>query len=417
MLRDLTPDATDTAAPAAARPTLRLTRVPAAASWMVACFMFAMNVGMLATVYDAPAELTVVLGAACAAPVAICRHRPMTAWWMIYLGMLITPLLVSPPRANNPWPWLPIPMAAYLIVLFALAQRQPRWMLAAVWGLTLLGVLVDMSLVSRPPEMGLAVVLQLAAVIVPVPLIAGDNLRWRRRAQARVTEQEQVSAVERARRELLEERARIAREMHDVVAHHMSVIAVQASSAARRLGGVPARAEQEFDSIGAAARQSLAEMRRLLGVLRSDDAVPRRAPLPGLDQVGELAEVTRRAGTPVDLTVSGLPARVPPGVELSLYRIVQESLSNVIRHAPGAATAVMITGNGTGLRVVVENALPADGRRTPIEPTATGHGLVGMRERAAMLGGVLLAGPAPGGGFRVELTLPLVPAEPKDGDM
>ncbi|MET8048329.1 hypothetical protein ABZU75_12065 [Streptosporangium sp. NPDC005286] len=89
----------------------------------------------------------------------------------------------------------------------------------------------------------------------------------------------------------------------------------------------------------------------------------------------------------------------------------------MIRHAPGAATAVMITGNGAGLRVVVENALPADGRRTPIEPTATGHGLVGMRERAAMLGGVLLAGPAPGGGFRVELTLPLVPAEPKDGDM
>lgn len=395
---------------AAVLPALRFARVRAVAPWVIACFMFAMNVGMLATVYDAPVELTVLLAAACAAPVTICGHRPVTAWLMIYIGMLVTPPLVSPPPANNPWPWLPMPVVAYLIVLFALAQHRPRWMLAAVWALSLLGALVDVSLVPMS-SMNPAVVLQLVAAIVPVPLIVGDNLRWRRLAQARVAEQEQVSAAERARRELLEERTRIAREMHDVVAHHMSVIAVQASSAACRLGVVPADAEREFDSIGAAARQSLAEMRRLLDVLRSDDAVPQRAPLPGLDQVGVLVESARRAGTPVELTVTGMPAHVQPGTELSVYRIVQEALSNVIRHAPGAATAVAVTGNGTGLRVVVENAPPSGVERTLAEPAGTGHGLAGMRERAAMMGGVLLTGPTPRGGFRVELMLPLVQAE------
>ncbi|MEV7009405.1 sensor histidine kinase [Streptosporangium sp. NPDC051022] len=396
-------------------PTLRFARVRAVAPWVIACFMFAMNVGMLATVYDAPVELTVLLAAACAAPVTICGHRPVTAWLMIYIGMLVTPPLVSPPSANNPWPWLPMPVVAYLIVLFVLAQHRPRWMLAAVWALSLLGALVDVSVVpvsSTNP----AVVLQLVAAVVPVPLIVGDNLRWRRLAQARVAEQEQVGAAERARRELLEERTRIAREMHDVVAHHMSVIAVQASSAARRLGVVPADVEREFDSIGAAARQSLAEMRRLLGVLRSDDAMPQRAPLPGLDQVGALVESARRAGTPVELTVTGLPAHVQPGIELPVYRIVQEALSNVIRHAPGAATAVAVTGNGTGLRVVVENAPPAGVGHALAEPAGTGHGLAGMRERAATVGGVLLTGPTPRGGFRVELTLPLVRAEHEEED-
>ncbi|MFI6921833.1 sensor histidine kinase [Nonomuraea spiralis] len=394
----------------AALPALRFARSRAVASWVIACFMFAMNVGMLATVYDAPVELTVPLAAACAAPVTICGRRPLTAWLMIYVGMLVTPALVSPPVANNPWPWLPMPVVAYLIVLFALAQHRPRWTLAAVWALSLLGALVDVSLMPTSSTSP-AVVLQLVAAVVPVPLIVGDNLRWRRLAQARVAEQEQISAAERARRELLEERTRIAREMHDVVAHHMSVIAVQASSAARRLGGVPAEAEREFDSIGTAARQSLAEMRRLLGVLRSDDATPRRTPLPGLDQLDVLMESARQAGTPVELTVSGLPAYLPPGTELPVYRIVQEALSNVIRHAPGAATAVAVTGNGTGLRVVVENAPPADAGRALAEPAGTGHGLAGMRDRAALVGGVLLTLPTPRGGFRVELTLPLAQAE------
>ncbi|MER7210413.1 MULTISPECIES: sensor histidine kinase [Streptosporangium] len=395
-------------------PTLRFARVRAVAPWAITCFMFVMNVGMLATVYDAPVALTVPLAAACAAPVMICGHRPVAAWLMIYIGMLVTPPLVSPPPVSNPWPWPPMPVVAYLVVLFALARHRPRRTLAAVWALSLLGALVDVSLVpvsSTNP----AVVLQLVAAIVPVPLFAGDNLRWRRLAQARVAEQEQVSAAERARRELLEERTRIAREMHDVVAHHMSVIAVQASSAARRLGGVPADAEREFDSIGAAARQSLAEMRRLLGVLRSDDATPRRSPLPGLGQMDALVESARRAGVPVELTVTGLPARMRPETELPVYRIVQEALSNVIRHAPGSATTVAVTGNGTGLRAVVENAPPAGAGRALAEPAGTGHGLAGMRERAAVVGGVLLTGPTPRGGFRVELTLPLVRAEHEEG--
>ncbi|MEV4399947.1 histidine kinase [Nonomuraea sp. NPDC049607] len=391
-------------------PPLRFRKARAAAPWALTCFMFAMNVGMLATVYDAPAELTVALAGACAAPIVICGRRPVTAWLMISVGMLVTPLVVSPPPAHNPWPWLPMSVVAYLIVLFALAQHRPRWMLGAVWALSLLGAVVVVSLVPRS-SVDAVVVLQLVAAVVPVPLITGDALHSRRLAQTCAAEQERVGLAERARRELLEERTRIAREMHDVVAHHMSVIAVQAASAARRLGGVPADAEREFDSIGAAARQSLAEMRRLLGVLRSDDAPLQRAPLPGLGQVGVLVESARRAGIPVELTVTGLPPHLPPGTELPIYRIVQEALSNVVRHAPGAATAVAIIGNGTGLRVVVENEPSAGSGPALAEPAgAAGHGLAGMHERAALVGGVLLTGPAPQGGFRVELTLPLTRA-------
>ncbi len=215
------------------------------------------------------------------------------------------------------------------------------------------------------------------------------------------------------------ERARIARELHDVVAHHISVIAVQAETARLTTPGLPDAGADRFAAIGDTARAGLTEMRRLLGVLREDattdldtaepgtPAPPAKAlaaarqPQPGLAQLGELVDEARAAsGTVVRLIVSGPMARLDPGVELAAYRIVQEALTNARRHAAGAAADVELRYAGDVLRLRIRDNGPG------LADRQAGHGLLGMRERAAAVGGSLQTGPAPGGGFRVEAELP-----------
>jgi signal transduction histidine kinase len=210
------------------------------------------------------------------------------------------------------------------------------------------------------------------------------------------------------------ERARIARELHDVVAHHISVIAVQAKTARLTTPGLPDAGADRFAAIGDTARAGLTEMRRLLGVLREDAHLaepdlpsppPRpaaeRQPQPGLPQLGELIDEARAAsGSVVRFIVSGPVARLDPGVELAAYRIVQEALTNVRRHAAGAAVDVELRYAGDVLRLRIRDNGPGLAARH------TGHGLLGMRERAAAVGGSLQTGPAPGGGFRIEAELP-----------
>lgn len=271
-----------------------------------------------------------------------------------------------------------------------------------------------LHLVSPERSNGSALPLFLIGAVV---LVIGAALRERGVAQRRLVEQETISVQERARRTLLEERTRIARELHDVVAHHMSVITVQADSAPYRLKGLPPEAGEEFGAIAASARESLAEMRRLLVVLRSDGSEGERAPQPGLDRVQQLVEATVRAGLPAELSMpAGLPG-IPPAVDLSAYRIVQEALANAVRHAPGAGTRVSVGSDGAHLTVLVVNG-PAEpsgslpGPRAPVETSGTGHGLVGMRERVRLTGGTLDVGPLPDGGFRVAARLPLPPSVP-----
>ncbi len=272
----------------------------------------------------------------------------------------------------------------------------------------------------------------LLIVLSGAVLLLGATLRERAEAQRRLAEQEHISEAERARRTLLEERARIARELHDVVAHHMSVITVQADSAPYRIAEMPQEAREEFGSIAAAARESLTEMRRLLGVLRSETTRGERAPQPGLERLEQLVEATVRAGVPTELDLA-LPgaengpeagdgagrgdgagaagADAPaPTVTLSAYRIVQEALANVVRHAPGARTRVSVTvPDEDWLSVVVVNGASPEPEAAPLETTGTGHGLVGMRERVRLVGGSLQVGALPDGGFRVAARLPLHP--------
>jgi signal transduction histidine kinase len=220
------------------------------------------------------------------------------------------------------------------------------------------------------------------------------------------------------------ERARIARELHDVVAHHISMIAVQAETARLTTPGLPAGGAQRFAAIGDTARAGLTEMRRLLGVLREDaeqdketrpDLEPTgpepadteragagRRPQPGLPQLGDLVDGAREAsGSVVRLIMSGPVTRLDPGVELAAYRIVQEALTNARRHAPGAAVDVELRYAEDWLRLRIRDNGPGQAARS-----RTGHGLLGMRERAAAVGGALQAGDARGGGFRVEAELP-----------
>jgi signal transduction histidine kinase len=213
------------------------------------------------------------------------------------------------------------------------------------------------------------------------------------------------------------ERARIVRELHDVVAHHISMVAVRAETARLTTPGMPPAGADRLREIGDTARAGLTEMRRLLGVLREDvsaDEVAVRQPQPGLPQVAALVDEARGAGGGVvRLIVSGAVAAFDPGVELVAYRIVQEALTNARRHAPGAAVDVELQySEGEVLRLRVRDNGPGPGGSPsgPFSPSATdGHGLLGMRERAATVGGSVRTGAAPGGGFLVEAVLPVKP--------
>jgi signal transduction histidine kinase len=230
----------------------------------------------------------------------------------------------------------------------------------------------------------------------------------RDRQQTREALELETANVEResSQRAVLEERARIGRELHDIVAHHMSLIAVQAETAPYRLGELPEPVRAEFTAINSSARAGLSEMRRLLSVLRNDEGAPRE-PQPDLGRVPELVEAARTAGLKVDF--AGVPdAAVPPSVGLCAYRILQEALTNAGRHAAGSDVSVRISHAEGALRLEVTNGparagTPAAGEQEP----GAGHGLTSMRERANLLDGSLTALPLAGGGFSVSAVLPL----------
>lgn len=237
------------------------------------------------------------------------------------------------------------------------------------------------------------------AVVLLVTWYAGRRLRLRgERAEQLLREQQ-----EQAQRILVEERTRIARELHDVVAHRVSMMTVQAGAAKTVAADDPEAAVRAMAAVEAAGRQALDELRHLLGVLRPDAHADGNRPQPGLSDLPQLIEQTRQTGLDVSLTSDGLPEGLPARVELSAYRIIQESLTNVVKHAgPDARTEVRMSGDGRC--VVVE--VCDDGRDATILPGA-GHGIIGMRERTHLLGGSLEVGPRPGGGFRVLARLPL----------
>ncbi|MFC5764571.1 sensor histidine kinase [Actinacidiphila bryophytorum] len=245
----------------------------------------------------------------------------------------------------------------------------------------------------------------LTAAAAPAAALAGAVTAARAEAHVHGAAR-QISAQSLLEHTARGERARIARELHDVVAHHISVIAVQAETARLTTPGMPPAGAARLSEIGDTARAGLTEMRRLLGVLRQDAeaTTAERRPQPGLQQLNELVDEARCAsGAGVRLIVSGPPATLDPGVELAAFRIVQEALTNVRRHARGAAVDVELHYGADTLRLRVRDNGPGPAPGA----AAGGHGLPGMRERAAAAGGTLRTGPASGGGFLIEAALPV----------
>ena len=282
-----------------------------------------------------------------------------------------------------------------VLYLFASTYRR-RWAL-----LPALPFLFNAIEPFSGDDAGFSGVLLLMVVVAAEAL--GDSRRQRGEAIAERDETRQAMVDTLQDQAAMGERARIARDLHDVVAHHVSAIAVQAESARLTTEGLPDEGRAQFEAIGQTARDALSEMRRLLGVLREDaNAEVVRDPQPGLARLNELVETARAAGTPVRLTLDGRVAALPPGVDLCAYRILQEALTNVRRHAPGAAVEVDVEYATDALRLRVRDHGPGG-----VAPDLDGHGLLGMRERAILVGGTLSVGPADGGGFAVEAELPI----------
>jgi signal transduction histidine kinase len=223
---------------------------------------------------------------------------------------------------------------------------------------------------------------------------------WLVRRRAEQVERAIAESGELAREAVADERGRIARELHDVVAHSVSIVAVQTGAAEELIERDPARAREHLDAARRTSREALIEMRRLLDVLREDGAS--YAPQPGLDRVGELIDDARAAGLEVEFAESGDRGALTPGVELTIYRVMQEALTNVRKHAGPVPTRVAITYGPEALELEVRNEA---GRSNGSAPPG-GHGLIGMRERLRLFGGALSAGAEADGGYRVHATLP-----------
>lgn len=240
-------------------------------------------------------------------------------------------------------------------------------------------------------------------LLVAAALLVAESARKRSEAVAELDATQEAMAESLREQTAMEERARIARELHDIVAHHLSVIAVQSETARLTSPKLSADARGRFEAIAATARDALNETRRLLGVLREDvEGEADRAPQPGLEQLTELVDTARDAGAEIRLILQGKVVPLPAGIDLAAYRILQEALTNARRHAPGAKVDVEVTYDEAWLTLRVRDygPGPAEGELFP------GHGLVGMRDRASIGGGTFAAGAAEGGGFVVEVTLP-----------
>ncbi|MFC7267266.1 sensor histidine kinase [Streptomyces lutosisoli] len=380
------------------------------AAWTPHAAVAAAGLMAMAVAYsdaDGDSVRTLVCGLLALLPVLATLIRPVGAFWF---SLAATPVVAVFGSAWSDWPWLPGSFAAHLTVLTVVALRtRPRtaawmWVLTAVYGFvaeTFFG-----SGHFGTNTMGLLFVSALALLVVTV-------LHIRREAEQEVTAHQSETAQERSKRTLLEERTTIARELHDVVAHHMSVVAIQAEAAPYRVENPPPELEQAFITIRENAVAALTELRRVLGVVRAEDYEAPDAPQPTLADLDALLANVRDAGLTVEKAVTGAVRELPQGVELSAYRIVQEALSNTLRHAPGAVARVEIgyVLGGLGLRIV--NG-PAPATSLTKSTHGAGHGITGMRERVTMLDGEMTASEADDGGYEVTVFLP-VPAMEESG--
>jgi signal transduction histidine kinase len=369
----------------------------------LAAILLVITVPVSAAVYEIPVLVAFVAGTAQAGSIPLATARPLEATVLQFASMIAFSV-TAPVNPDLTWP-LPVTGIIALTVFVGVVAARHSWRLAlgVWWGSVLVVILLALlDPYGRTIEDAAVVVIVYTTDSVLLVIAAMVIRHWsgirRQLADAR-----RDIAVEQSQRAVVEERTRIARELHDVVAHSMSVIHMQATSASYRLKDIDPESKAEFSRIAAAARSSMREMRQLLNVLRDESADPSLAPVPGLERLTELIESTRQAGVPLEASVTPVPDPLPETVSTAAYRIVQESLSNVIRHAPGARTHVVVDFSDEAVTIEVVNDAPTQ----PTTPAAPGgHGLHGMRERVRLVGGSLETGPTDEGGYRVCARLP-----------
>jgi signal transduction histidine kinase len=344
--------------------------------------------------------LMLLIIAAMVIPVIFRRKYPVQGFAVAAVAGALQLILFPQPVGSD---------LAILLLLYTLAAYRPRRVSIAGLAVCLIGAVTAVG-VWAPSGVGAIDRVLLATVLFSgtalVAWVLGDSMRYRRAYLTAL--EDRAARLERERDAQAQiaaaaERARIARELHDVIAHNVSVMVVQADGAGYALRRDPDRAGQALAAISRTGRQALAEMRRLLGVLRSDDQQADLAPQPGLDQLRELLDQAREAGMSVSFTLEGPARPLPEGAELAAYRVVQESLTNTRKHGGlAAAAAVTLRYEPDGLLLQVTD----DGLGAAAAADGPGHGLPGMRERVEMYGGTVRAGPLSGGGYQVTARLP-----------
>jgi signal transduction histidine kinase len=339
------------------------------------------------------ASLVVLTLALVVLPLLVRRHWPLPVLLVVTVGAIATSA-----AAGEPW----VQIAAVALASFTYGERAVDRTRSA---LTIVAVALAMGFAFVVQGADAVEVLVLTFVIVIPTWLAGDVLRGRRLEATRrreAMERELREREERLRAATTEERRHVARELHDIVAHAVSVMVIQAGAARQVLRSAPDRAEEALLTVETTGREAMTELRRFLGALSEDDEAAGLAPQPGIDELDTLLERVREAGLPVSMEVDGEPRPVPPSLDVTVFRIVQEALTNALRYAERAATLVRLTWEPVQLRVEILDDGPSGGTSNP-----DGRGLAGMRERASLLGGHVEAGPRVGGGFAVRAWLPI----------
>jgi signal transduction histidine kinase len=404
-----------------------LSRHPTAADTAVAAlFAAAALVSLYATfelvrqdpAFDLPATLPLVLTLlAVTLPLALRRRYPLTAASAVVVAFVVSRVTLGPDVPFLPaWESYATVWACWLALYSAVVHhRDSRWavVVVAVLVLLLFGEIWREVFIhggglfqGLPLNQGFQVAYNAAFLVWPLVLGAAvRSLRKRERELAAQTVELQREREENARRAVLDERVRIARELHDVVAHHVSVMGVQAGAARRVLNRRPDQAAEVLSSIETSSRQAVVELHRLLGFLRRDGQADELAPQPDLGRLRELVGEAGHGALAIELVVEGEPRELPATLEVSAYRVIQEALTNARKHSGGTTATVRVDYRPAELAVEV---LDDGGNGTmPRLENVGGHGLIGMRERVSLHGGHLRAGPRPGGGFAVQATFPL----------
>ncbi|WP_250032692.1 sensor histidine kinase [Paractinoplanes maris] len=381
--------------------------------WLVAgglaLIFLPVNATLGAQLFGIDPMVAVITGIAQSAALPLVLVRPREATALQLLAVVVVGVAI-PAGSASTWP-LTVPGLLTLIAHIGLISVRYGWRAAAAtWGVSVLLIPVVALLAPGGRSVGDGLLMEVLYPSLSAGVLGGVILirRWQQ-VRRELADARRDIEVEQSHRAVAEERTRIARELHDVVAHSMSVVHMQATSASYRIENLDPDAEVEFKRIATGARAAMREMRQLLSVLRAEDADAELAPVPGLSGLGELLASAQQAGLPVEMRRGEAveAAAVPERVALTAYRLIQESLSNVIRHAPGARTLIDIDLEGSDLMLSVVNEAAA-GPAEPMEAAgSTGHGLTGMRERVRQVGGTLETAARNEGGYRVTARLPI----------